>query len=177
MNQRPLNKTSVKRLSKWLMPLLVLLVLIGAVYWILNRSSSNTSSRGGSAQAAEAEAEADAKKQLIESGDNKGEQSGGQGGSSDSNDSTMITGLSARQETNGTVTIFTKLDSETSGKCQLTVQNGAKTVTKSADIIYQPEFSTCAGFSLPISGIGYGNWTISLAAGGSTKQISYEVSK
>lgn len=87
--------------------------------------------------------------------------------------------LSARQENNGTVTIFTKLYGYSSGNCALTVTNGGQSHSQSATVIYQPEYSTCAGFSVPISQLGSGAWNITLKAtdngASATKTISYEV--
>lgn len=48
-----------------------------------------------------------------------------------------------------------------SGSCVLTITNGSKTTTQKAEIMYQPEYSMCAGFSVPVSTIGAGNWNIS----------------
>lgn len=62
----------------------------------------------------------------------------------------------------GIVTVATKLTGYSAGSCALTITNGTKVVTKTADIIYQPEFSTCAGFSITISDVGIGKWSLSL---------------
>jgi len=70
--------------------------------------------------------------------------------------------LTAKQETNGSVTIATKLPGISSGTCTLTASNGSKNVTKFAAVIFQPEFSTCAGFSIPLSDLGVGTWTINV---------------
>ena len=87
--------------------------------------------------------------------------------------------LSAKQESNSTVTIISKLFSVSSGTCTLKIVNGSKTVTRTASVIYQPEFSTCAGFSIPISELGGGAWDIKLElSGGSntgSKSIILEV--
>ena len=87
--------------------------------------------------------------------------------------------LSAKQETNNTVTVFTKLIGYNNGSCELISANGAKTNTQTAEVLYQPEFSACAGFSVPIDALGKGTWTIQLSvtSNGTTenKTISYEV--
>lgn len=69
--------------------------------------------------------------------------------------------ITAKQE-GESVTILTKIQSVSEGTCKLTATNGANTITQEAKVIYQPEFSSCAGFSLPISGLGSGNWSIAL---------------
>lgn len=93
-------------------------------------------------------------------------------------DSSAIT-ITAEQD-GSTVSILTKLKDFSGGSCELSISNGAKTHTTSAEVIYQPEFSSCAGFAIPVSQLGSGQWTIVLNAtptGGSklTKTISVEV--
>lgn len=87
--------------------------------------------------------------------------------------------LSAKQETNNTVTVFTKLHGYSDGSCQLTVTNGPQANSQTAPIMYQPEFSSCAGFSVPIDSVGKGSWSIKLTATSKgttdTKTISFEV--
>jgi len=92
-------------------------------------------------------------------------------------DSDNIT-LTTTQE-GSSVTILTKLKGFAGGSCQLSITNGAKSHTASADIIYQPEFSSCAGFGIPVSQLGPGLWSITLKAtptGGSalTKTTTFE---
>ena len=62
-------------------------------------------------------------------------------------------------------TIIVKLKEQgySQGKCSLTVVANGKKVAQNADIIYQPEYSTCAGFSIPVSSLGGGQWAISLS--------------
>lgn len=88
--------------------------------------------------------------------------------------------LSASKTDTSTVTIFTKLKNYASGNCELTVTNGTRTYSATAQILYQPEYSSCAGFSIPVSELDAGTWTIKLIAtptGGTpiTKTISSEV--
>lgn len=71
--------------------------------------------------------------------------------------------LSTRQESNGTVTVFTKLAGVSDGTCVLNVTNGSKSTSQTADVIYQPQYSSCAGFSVPISSVGTGTWTLKLS--------------
>jgi len=87
--------------------------------------------------------------------------------------------LSAQQEANNSVTAFTKLPGYSSGSCKLTTTNGTRTNEQTANVIYQPEFSSCAGFSIPINELGKGLWNLNLSvtSNGNTqsKTISYEV--
>jgi hypothetical protein len=77
------------------------------------------------------------------------------------------------------VVLFTKLIGYGEGTCDLSISNGGNSYNMSADIIYQNEYSTCAGFSIPISELGSGVWNISISASSgakvSTKQINLEV--
>lgn len=87
--------------------------------------------------------------------------------------------LSAKQESNGTITVFTKLYGYSSGSCDLTVTNGSQSKNQTANIIYAPEYASCAGFSVPVNGLGTGDWTISLtiSSGGktTTKSLTFKV--
>lgn len=87
--------------------------------------------------------------------------------------------LSARTEGNNTVTIFTEVRGVSSGNCTLSISNGTKKMTSAADIIYQPEFSICGGFSIPVAELGSGAWDITLSVDSigrnQTKNITYEV--
>lgn len=88
-------------------------------------------------------------------------------------------GLSAQQESNNTVTVFTKLYNFSSGSCSLTVTNGSASNNQTAAVIYQAEYSICAGFSVPTSGLGAGTWNINLKVDSdgtsAAKDISFEV--
>jgi hypothetical protein len=70
--------------------------------------------------------------------------------------------LSAKQESDGSVTIIAKIQNVGSGTCALTITNGAKTYSDSADVIYQPDYSSCAGFTIAKEKLGAGTWTINL---------------
>lgn len=87
--------------------------------------------------------------------------------------------LSAVQDA-GTVTITSKLTGYSAGLCRLTITNGSSSISENADIIYQPEYSTCAGFNIVKNRLGPGVWNITLYAtptGGSelSKNIEYVV--
>lgn len=69
--------------------------------------------------------------------------------------------ITAKQE-GSSVTVLTKIQSVAEGNCTLTATNGAKTTSQEAAVIYQPEFSSCAGFGVPVSSLGSGTWAIKL---------------
>lgn len=87
--------------------------------------------------------------------------------------------LSAKQESDSSVTVFTKLLNITDGQCHLAITNGAATYSDSADVIYQPEYSICAGFSVLRNKLGSGTWNITLSVTSGTatkvKTMSFEV--
>lgn len=78
-------------------------------------------------------------------------------------DSSDTITLTTSQEGNS-VTLITKLVGQgySSGTCELTIKANGKTSTQTADIIYQPEYSSCAGFTTPVDTLGRGIWEISL---------------
>jgi cytoskeletal protein RodZ len=169
---KPRKNNKLMQTSRKLLVLAVLLLSVGAWYFLVHHSDNSPTNHEDTSKKAATQADAQAKKQLIES-DNPSNSSDSQ--SSPPAKGSQITDLSAKQESNGTVTVFTRLSSNADGKCQLSIANGAKSETKPADIIFQPEFSTCAGFSIPIRDLGYGPWNLSLAVGDSVKSIMLEV--
>lgn len=71
--------------------------------------------------------------------------------------------LSAKQESDNSVTVLTKLSAVPDGTCTLKISNGSKTYTQTAEVIYQPNFSSCAGFSVNREKLGTGEWIIKVA--------------
>ncbi len=87
--------------------------------------------------------------------------------------------LTAQKTSDSQVTVITKLYGYSDGTCSLEVTNGTHVNKQVAKVIFQPEYSTCAGFNVPISSLGTGQWNISLtvSSGGSnqTKSIVFGV--
>lgn len=87
--------------------------------------------------------------------------------------------FSAQQSSPNTVTLITKLYGYSDGICDLTITNQGATYKKSASVIYQSEFSTCAGFSIPVSSLNTGIWNINLSVTSAgitqTKTTTFEV--
>lgn len=99
--------------------------------------------------------------------------------SSTSSSNTPTFTLSASQSGN-IVTVLTKIQNVSGGTCKVVAVNDAKTTSQTAQIIYEPEFSSCAGFSINADTLGVGTWTITTTINptGSdslTKSISLEV--
>ncbi|MEO6760813.1 MAG: hypothetical protein ABI220_00335 [Candidatus Saccharimonadales bacterium] len=78
--------------------------------------------------------------------------------------------LTPKQDNSSQVSLTTKLSGYSDGTCSLTVANGDKSVTQTATVIYQSQFSTCAGFTIPVSSLGTGTWQFNLTvtSGGNT---------
>jgi hypothetical protein len=70
--------------------------------------------------------------------------------------------LEAHKETDGSMTVITKLKNVSDGTCQLTVTGQLGTTVYNAPVIFQPEYSSCEGFSVPIAQGDSGSWKISL---------------
>jgi hypothetical protein len=125
------------------------------------------------APAALPEDEAADKKSFIEGQDSEEDQG-------DSVEKGLRIDLSASRDSDGFVVVSTKLYGTSDGQCRLRISNNTKSTTRTAEVLYQPSFSTCAGFSLPMEELGSGVWDISLRVTTSrnqeiTKTITKEV--
>ena len=49
-----------------------------------------------------------------------------------------------------------------SGTCELTLTQGSRTVSRTADILANPSSSTCDGFDIPLSELSGGTWNINI---------------
>ena len=63
---------------------------------------------------------------------------------------------------NDNVIIKTKILNISDGVCELKITNKNIAITKMANVIYLPDSSTCAGFSVPKNELGVGTWQIAL---------------
>lgn len=164
---------------------LVLFVLIGAygsylIYRHYRSQHDSTVQTGPTKAQIKQSSDVDKSTKEQAANNNVGEKSTGQQPSTTPTPppSTAIE-LSTRQESNGNITISTKLFAISSGSCALTVVNGAKTASQTAQVIYQPQFSTCAGFSVARDNLGTGTWNITLKVtsnvGTETKSTTIEV--
>ncbi len=88
------------------------------------------------------------------------------------NTSNSLTGvINYKSVVDGNLTLRVTIDqSLTSGTCSLKLTSAGKTVTRSASIITNPSSSTCEGFSVPVSELSSGQWTIEITvtSGGRT---------
>ncbi len=63
-------------------------------------------------------------------------------------------------QSNQQVAVSTKLYDYSDGNCTLKVTQAGNEYKSTAPIIFQAEFSTCAGFSVPVSELGMGTWNV-----------------
>lgn len=165
--------------------LLLIIAFAGLLFFVLSQNESKANKQDEAAKQAQQETEAnsEAKKAFVEENVSTSPNQRTDVPKGQPTDTTPVLAksidLSARQEPNSTVTVFSKLYGYSDGSCELKITNGARATSQNAPIIYQREFSSCAGFSVPINSVGTGNWTITLAvtSAGSTetKSISLEV--
>ena len=83
-------------------------------------------------------------------------------------------------QSGSSVIALTQIQDVAEGTCKLVASNGIKSTTQTAQIIYQPQFSSCAGFTVPVSSIGAGTWSIAVTvtpanSAATTKTITLEV--
>jgi cytoskeletal protein RodZ len=159
---------------------IILLIASGAAFAIHRKNSNipQTTQPTVTQRKAQAKADLDAKRTITEATPSKTATtppvSTAPGTSAD-----QPIDLSAKTESNNSVTVIAKLANISSGTCKLDIANGTSTFSASADVIYQPEYSSCAGFSVPITPLGHGTWNITLTINPgttqSTKTIIYKV--
>lgn len=128
---------------------LVYVYALGGNLFGWTATSESTTSTDSSTQTSKDPSGTDKKKNLIDNNDNTKDPI-----------NQNIT-LEATQK-GSTVTITTKLTGYSDGECALDISSDGKSISKTAEIIYQPEFSTCAGFSVNTSELEKGTWNITL---------------
>ena len=156
------NNAKRRRISLWLASAIgIALVALGCLYLLklgpFSTTPPTTQQPTPEEQAKQTATENDEKRDFAEANKNN-ELPGKETPPPTSPDTIELTPT----KDSGTVTIKTKLIGYPDGNCVLTATNGSKTTQKEAAIIYQPEFSSCAGFSILISELGTGPWRISL---------------
>lgn len=178
-------KVTIKNKKTKVITLIVILVIGSflAIVWIGYRNShtdtvndrNNSSGRVDTAETVdEANRNNKAKAEFL----NQQKNSTGDSGSTYK---PALSELSVAAQTikNDTVVVRVSVAGATTGSCNLTISNNSKILNETVDIIFQPQASTCAGFDIPISSLGNGNWLISveIKSGGSeiSKSISHQV--
>ncbi|MEO6109546.1 MAG: hypothetical protein ABIP50_00860 [Candidatus Saccharimonadales bacterium] len=176
-----LRKTKKNRKKAIIISTVATLLIIAAgltVFALYKQPDASQSNPEATKKAQETNNEG--KKDFIENTNSDGSSTNN---GSTSTPSSSVT-ISAQKESNGSVTVFTKLMSITGGTCTLTVTQGSNKLSKSADVLYQDEYSSCAGFTITMpeaTQLGAGDWNINLSVlSGQTSytgttNISYKV--
>lgn len=71
---------------------------------------------------------------------------------------------SAEQDADRQLVVKTELAGSGWNKCTLMLKHNNQTITKEADVLYQPSFSTCMGFAVGASELADGEWNLTLTA-------------
>lgn len=165
-----------------LLGLLVVLVVVLGVLLFLHVTSKNSNTNGNQLT----QADRNNKSAVIDNGGVPTSPSGNNGGSDKNKSSAPYSppsnpsAISITPSTSGNqVIIETKLTGYSDGTCALNITNGSQHLSQNAQVIYAPTFSSCAGFSIPISQLGNGTWNITLTvtSGGiaTSKSVTYGV--
>ncbi len=84
-------------------------------------------------------------------------------GGSNPQDGVKLEIIDTHQQENGDLVIQTSISGTSTGTCKLVLSKGSSTVSKTASVLYQPSFSTCTGFTIPINELASGGaWKIVL---------------
>lgn len=85
--------------------------------------------------------------------------------------------LSAEQDSDKNLVVKTQLSGTGWSECTLRVVNSLKTFSITVKSIYQPQFSTCAGYYIKLSDLNSGTNELTLSAKKSDGQISFSEQK
>ena len=155
-----IKKTS-KNNKKTLIVVAILLVIAAmsfALYSLYKNNAFNTTTAPGVDSQEQQKADDESKKEYLEQeGPGVSEEV-----QKDTSATPAVVNITAEKNDNGSVTIFTNIKNLASGECNLSVSRGSEIFTDKAQLIYQSEYSTCAGFSVPITRLGNGTWSIKL---------------
>lgn len=163
------QKTSHKKRNLLIVTVIFVLLGGGVVYAIYTNNQNQTDKNNPTQvnpvdSAKEADFNATKKEEFIEK-EMKNESSE----SEKVTDSDISLGV---EDQGDNAVITTNLASVTAGTCKLVIKNGSQTYSETVDIIYAPEYSICAGFTVPKSKLGSGTWNIDLEVTSGTQILT-----
>lgn len=172
-------KTTKNNKKLWALFALLALFLLILTYFLLYKSDMFSTQTANDTSKAEVIENLEKKQATVDPvASDKSGSSGQQNDYVPPSGSDNIT-LSALRNSDSSVTVLSKLEGYSDGVCNLKVSNSGKSYEQEAAVLYQRDYSTCAGFTVPVSKLGTGTWTIALTvtSGGvvSNKAITYEV--
>ncbi len=156
--------------KKLVLTALVVVAVVGVGGFFVvrhSRQSQPSTNRPNPEEKQASQLDADKKQALVE--DNKSV--------NDTNTQPKTTSLDlgAEQTSSESVTVFTKLYGVSSGSCNLSVTNSNQSSTQTAAVVYQPEYSSCTGFSIPTDKLGTGSWNIVLTVTTNGQQFNKSI--
>ena len=137
-------------------------------WWPFNQASSTIGGSPASDSHDEVESEqtimrhSDNKQDFLDKEEEQSKQSDKLGTRSDAKETNPQGIQISASEKQGMLIVTTKLSSVPSGVCNLTVSRGKIVIKKVANVIYAPEYSSCAGFSINKNELGSGELNIHL---------------
>lgn len=145
----------------------LVVAVVGSAVWWTTQSNSETSLIDNGIEvtpAPESLSEEDAanKKAFIESQEKGADSNTTKEGSASDQESSDVN-IEARQS-GDSVVITTQLQKIGDGTCSLEVSSGGRSHNETVDVIYQPSYSSCAGFSVPVNKLRNGTWQITVSA-------------
>lgn len=154
--------------------LITIAVSIGGFIWYTlatkNGDVSQRSERGPTAAEQELRDKSDAtqKQEFLDNEVKQGDSDDPQTPPAPTNDDITLTAKTSGEN----VVVTTKLSTVAAGTCTLTVTGGSTPVTQQAKVIYNDEYSSCAGFSVRKDVVNATSWSISLSVDtGSSKLV------
>ncbi len=60
------------------------------------------------------------------------------------------------------VIVTTKLKGYSDGSCDLNISKDSLSISRTATVVYAPEFATCSGYTIPVASLGSGMWVLNL---------------
>lgn len=71
--------------------------------------------------------------------------------------------IASAEQSGGKLVVMTELYGVGWQECELLVSKGSEQIKKTTEVLYQAEFSTCMGFSVPVNELGSsGDWQVKL---------------
>lgn len=172
--------------KKFIAAAIIAAVLLCVAIWYFalgsnNRDDSTDSTENPDpAPARLNDAEAEQKREFIEETEASESENSNNSSNPDNSSTTKASVTLDIQRDGSDVVIISKISGINDGSCKLKIKNGTKTYTESADVMFQPIYSSCAGFSVAKNELGNGTWIVSLdvtsrdglkASASSTKEV------
>lgn len=174
-----MNKTTKKSKNKFVLIATVSIIIVAAIYggiaygysyWPF--SSSAPSSSDNTLQPTNSDQTTQDTGNSSEDAGNKQTFNDNQVNSNPDNNPVTVNFDATLSQQEANVIISTRIMSAPSGQCTAVIQNGSNSVTKKAEIMYAPEYSTCAGFTVPVTDLGSGAWKITLSITSNSQTVS-----